>query len=103
MSTTSPQHARVPEHLSDKNIRQALEDLDTKIKTLRNRAHATTAGAPHTYHEHIAALEVKRNKLAEKLGPEPAHDAKPSDQDHGTWSEIWHGIENLRNDLRNII
>jgi hypothetical protein len=102
-SIPSPEHVRVPQHLSDNDIRQALDDLDSKIKTLRNRAHATTEGAPHTYHEHIAMLEAKRNKLAEQLGPAPAADAKPTDRDHSTWSEIWHGIENLRNDLRNII
>jgi hypothetical protein len=104
MSTIpSPEHVRVPQHLSDQDLRHSLEDLDGKIKTLRNRAHATTEGAPHTYHEHIAMLEAKRNKLAEQLGPAPAADTKPTDQDQSTWNEIWHGIENLRNDLRNII
>jgi hypothetical protein len=99
----APEHVRVPQHLSDKDLRQSLEDLDGKIKTLRNRAHATTEGANHTYHEHIAMLEAKRNKLAERLGPTPADDAQPNSQDQSTWSEIWHGIENLRNDLRNIL
>ncbi|MBC8084779.1 MAG: hypothetical protein H7Z21_16390 [Hymenobacter sp.] len=98
-----PQNARVPRHLSHNEIHQALEELDKKIRTLRNRAHATTAGAAHTYHEHIATLEVKRGKLAERLGPAPAPDAQPTSQDQNTWGEIWHGIENLRNDLRNIL
>jgi len=100
-TTPSPEHMRVPENLSDNELRQALEELDHKIKTLRNRAHATTAGAPHTYHEHADALEVKRSKLAERLGP-TASNTQPNDHDRSTWSEIWHGIENLRNDLRNI-
>ncbi|QIX62830.1 hypothetical protein FY528_08170 [Hymenobacter lutimineralis] len=104
--TPSPQHVRVPENLSDAHLRQALTELDEKIKTLRNRAHTTTANSPHTYHEHIAALEVKRAGLLERLGPAaadaPAKDSA-SPTDRSTWEEIWQGIENLRNDLRNII
>ncbi|WP_303310938.1 hypothetical protein [Hymenobacter sp. BT730] len=102
----SPDHMRVPENLSDADLRQALEELDSKIQTLRNRAHATTANSPHTYHEHIAALEVKRAKLAERLGPAPATSTTSSatnDTDRSTWDEIWRGIENLRDDLRHII
>ena len=102
-STPSPERARIPQHLSDDKLRAALEELDHKIVTLRNRAHATTAGAPHTYHEHIATLEVKRAKLTERLGPAPASGTPASPADPGTWNEIWHGIENLRNDLRNIL
>lgn len=104
MSTPpSPQHVRVPNHLSDASLRQALDELDGKIKTLRNRTHATAAGAPHTYHEHIAALETKRQLLLDRLGPSPAADKPDDTQDRSTWDEIWRGIENLRNDLRNII
>ncbi len=100
----SPHHVRVPNHLSDASLRQALDELDGKIKTLRNRSHATAAGAPHTYHEHIAALEAKRQLLLDRLGPAPAATDKPTDtQDRSTWDEIWRGIENLRDDLRNII
>lgn len=103
----APNHMRVPEHLSEAALHQALEELNSKIKTLRNRAHATTATSQHTYHQHIAALEVKRAKLAERLGPsaaagsQPAPPANPADRT--TWDEIWQGIENLRDDLRNII
>lgn len=103
----SPNHMRVPENLSDADLRQALEELDSKIKTLRNRAHATTANSPHTYHEHIAALEVKRAKLVAQLGPAPAasstSSATSNDTDRSAWDEIWRGIENLREDLRHII
>lgn len=107
MSTLpSPDHVRPPQNLSDASLRQALTELESKIRTLRNRAHATTAGAPHTYHEHIASLEAKRHKLQERLGAAPAaaSAANPAPtEDRSAWDEIWRGIENLREDLRNII
>ncbi|MBC6698165.1 sll1863 family stress response protein [Hymenobacter puniceus] len=107
MSTLpSPDHVRPPQNLSDASLRQALTELESKIQTLRNRAHATTAGASHTYHEHIASLEAKRQKLQERLGTAPASSAEAhstSDTDRSAWDEIWLGIENLRQDLRNII
>lgn len=107
MSTLpSPEHVRPPQNLSDASLRQALTELESKIQTLRNRAHATTAGAPHTYHEHIASLEAKRHKLQERLGTAPANSeaaASATDTDRSAWDEIWQGIENLRQDLRNII
>lgn len=104
MSTTpSPEHVRVPEHLSPEALRQALSELDAKIQTLHNRAQATTAASHHTYHEHAALLEAKRAKLAARLGDAPAPQTPPSDSDRSTWDEVWQGIENLRNDLRNII
>ena len=105
MSTLpSPDHVRPPQNLSDASLRQALTELESKIQTLRNRAHATTAGAPHTYHEHIASLEAKRHKLQERLGTAPATtEAHAADSDRSAWDEIWQGIENLRQDLRNII
>jgi len=104
--TPHPENVRVPQHLSDADLRQALEELDTKIKTLRNRAQATTAGSHATYHEHAAALEAKRTKLVAQLGPAPAHgqstDAMPT-QNKSLWEEIARGIENLRADLRDIV
>jgi hypothetical protein len=107
MSTLpSPEHVRPPQNLSDASLRQALTELESKIQTLRNRAHATTAGAPHTYHEHIASLEAKRHKLQERLGTAPTTPeghAAASSSDRSAWDEIWQGIENLRQDLRNII
>ncbi|TGE08300.1 sll1863 family stress response protein [Hymenobacter fodinae] len=102
-ATPSPEHVRVPTHLSATELHQALEELDAKIRTLQNRAHATTANSQHTYHEHIAALETKRAGLAAQLKDAPAAQTPPSDSDRSTWDEIWRGIENLRNDLRNII
>jgi hypothetical protein len=97
----NPEHVRMPQHLNAESLRLALDELDGKIKTLRNRAHATTATSQHTYHEHIASLEAKRAKLAEKLGPRPAPGAE--DAPHSAWEEIMRGIDNLRDDLRNII
>ncbi|TGE25284.1 hypothetical protein E5K00_08865 [Hymenobacter aquaticus] len=98
--TPHPENMRVPQHLSEAELHQALDELDAKIKTLRNRAHATAVGSENTYHEHIAALEVKRAKLAELVGPagRPAPDRPTS-----TWDEIRRGIDTLREDLRNII
>jgi peptidoglycan hydrolase CwlO-like protein len=102
-ATPSPEHVRVPTHLSAAELHQALDELDAKIRTLQNRAHATTAHSQHTYHEHIAALETKRDKLAAQMKNAPAAQTPPSDSDRSTWAEVWRGIENLRNDLRNII
>lgn len=99
---------RAPAHLTAEDLRQALTELDAKIQTLRNRAHATAANSQNTYHQHADALEAKRARLVERLGPDAATPATPSEpagaeQDRSTWDEIWHGIENLRQDLRNII
>ncbi|SHK86474.1 sll1863 family stress response protein [Hymenobacter psychrotolerans] len=101
----SPENVRPPQNLSDASLRQALDELDSKIRTLQNRAHATTAGATHTYHEHIASLEAKRHKLQERLGLARENNTATAanDSERSTWDEIWRGIENLREDLRNII
>ncbi len=85
-------------HLSAANLRRALDELDAKIHTLRQRAHATAAGSPATYGAHADALEAKRARLAAQLGPGPDGAAEP-----GAWSSIWRGIEGLREDLRNIL
>lgn len=102
MATTPiPDHMRVPANLSAEALRQALTELDTKIQTLHNRANATTAGSSATYQQHAEALEAKRARLAERLQQvQPATTAAPG---HTAWDEIWQGIENLRQDLRNII
>lgn len=104
-TTPSPENMRVPDHLTSDDLRQALTELDAKIQTLRNRAHATAANSHNTYHQHADALEAKRARLAERLGPNaPATSSTAApDQDRSTWDEIWRGIENLRQDLRNII
>ena len=102
--TPQSENVRVPQHLSDADLRQALEELDAKIKTLHNRAQATTAGSHATYHEHAAALEAKRAKLVAQLGPTPTEPTAPaSSQNKSLWEEIAKGIENLRNDLRDIV
>ncbi|WP_133273580.1 sll1863 family stress response protein [Hymenobacter radiodurans] len=97
--TPKPENMRVPNHLSDAELQQALEELDSKIKTLQNRAHATTANSHHTYHEHVAALEVKRAKLTEML----SRDTDSTKREPSTWDEIRRGIDTLRDDLRNLI
>lgn len=104
--TPHPENVRVPRHLSDAALRQALEELDTKIKTLHNRAQATTAGSHATYHEHAAALEAKRARLVAQLGPPPAQGQptpNTAGQPNSLWEEIARGIENLRSDLRDIV
>lgn len=84
-------------HLSDADLRQALDELDAKIHTLRQRAHATAAGSPATYQAHADALDAKRARLAAQLtehtdAPEP-----------GAWASIWRSVEGLREDLRNLL
>ncbi|KUG09815.1 DUF4164 family protein [Solirubrum puertoriconensis] len=97
--TPNPDHMRAPNHLSENELRQALDELDTKIKTLHARANATTANSPHHYHEHIAALEVKRSKLAEQLGTS----GRDAGQQGSVWTEIKRGIDTLRDDISKLI
>ncbi|MCA8829374.1 hypothetical protein [Hymenobacter pini] len=108
-TTPTPDHMRAPANLSAENLHQALTELDGKIKTLHNRANATTAGSQATYQQHAVALEAKRARLLERLhqtNHTPAA-ASATDADHsqpaGPLDEIWRGIETLRQDLRNII
>jgi len=98
-STPPPAHQRAP-RLTESELHQALDELDAKIKTLHNRAHATAAGSPNTYEQHAAALEAKRALLAQQLGQSPT----PTDgSEPGVWSQIKRGIDGLREDLRNIL
>ena len=97
-STPAPENQRPP-HLTGDDLRQALEELDAKIQTLRNRAHATAAGSPATYLEHANSLEAKRARLAEQLQSAPATEAT----EPGVWSQIRHGIGLLRDDLKNFL
>ena len=90
--------APVP-HLSATDLRQALDELDAKIHTLRQRAHATAAGSPATYQAHANTLEAKRARLAAQLGDH----TDSGSADPGAWVSIWRGIEALREDLRNIL
>ena len=98
-SSSSSDSARTPQ-LSETLLRQALDELDAKIKTLHNRAHATVAGSPNTYEAHATALEAKRAQLAEQLAqaPTPATGPAPS-----VWSQIQRGIETLRHDVRELL
>jgi hypothetical protein len=98
--TPNPDHMRAPSHLSEKELRQALDELDSKIKMLNARANATTANSPHHYHEHVAALEVKRSQLASQLG---SPEARGADGQGGVWTEIKRGIDTLRDDISKLI
>jgi hypothetical protein len=102
MPTTTPTASDAPRdpRLSESALRHALEELDAKIRTLHNRAHATAAGSPNTYETHAAALEAKRARLAEQLGqaPAPADGSEPS-----AWDQIRRGIEHLRDDVKNLL
>jgi hypothetical protein len=91
-----PENVRAPEHLSPKEIRKSLEELDGKIKILQGRAHATASDSNHTYHEHIAALEKKRALIASKM------DQSKDDPNTSTWTDIKTSIENLTNDIKKI-
>lgn len=110
-TTPTPDHMRVPANLSAEALQQALTELDTKIRTLHNRANATTAGSSATYQQHAEALEAKRARLVERLHTTPGPASTPPDtaapyapkQHESTWDEVWRGIETLRQDLRNII
>lgn len=82
---------RAPNHLSREEVQKSLEELDNKIKVLKGRANATTADSNNTYHEHIAALEKKRELIAQKMG-----DNEP---DSSTWQDLRNGIDKLRNDV----
>ncbi|AMJ65109.1 hypothetical protein [Hymenobacter sp. PAMC 26628] len=90
--------APVP-HLSAADLRRALDELDAKIHTLRQRAYATAAGSPATYQAHADALEAKRARLATQL----TEHASAGAAEPGAWASIWRGIEALREDLRNIL
>ena len=100
MSSTPPPDAQRPPQLSEHSLRQALAELDTKIQTLHNRAHATAAGSTNTYEAHAEALEAKRARLAEQL----VHAPTPADgSEHNVWNQIRRGIDGLREDLRKIL
>ncbi|WP_242928583.1 hypothetical protein [Pontibacter vulgaris] len=89
-----PENMRAPDNLSRAEIQKSLEELDSKIKTLRAKVNATAADSNHTYHEHIAALEAKRHLIANKLG-----DAEDT---HSKWQELKDGLDNLKNDLNKL-
>lgn len=98
-STPTPDHQRAPQ-LSETALRQALDELDAKIKTLRARAQTTAAGSPSTHQQHATSLEAKRSLLVQQLSqaPAPTDGIEPS-----IWGQISTGITMLRDDLRNIL
>lgn len=87
-----PEQMRAPDSLSPNEVRKSLAELDSKIKILQGRANATAADSHHTYHQHIAALEAKKAKIMEKLGPSDDHSLD-------TWKEIRNGIEIIRKEV----
>lgn len=95
----NPDHMRAPHHLSTAELQQALDELDAKIKTLNARANTTAAGAPHHYHEHVAALEVKRRQLGEQLGAAARASTPDDDRSSGVWTDLKRGIDTLREDI----
>ena len=86
--------------LSAANLRLALDELDAKIKTLHNRAHATAAGSANTYEAHATALEAKRARLAAQLSQAgtPAPGTEP-----GPWQQLRQDIENLGHDVQALL
>ena len=84
---------RAPDNLSHAEVKKSLEELDNKIKVLKGRANATTADSNNTYHEHIAALERKRELLSQKMGVQ--------EQTSSTWQDIRNSIDKLKNDVDN--
>ncbi|MFD2245629.1 hypothetical protein [Pontibacter ruber] len=89
-----PEHMRAPNHLTREEIQKSLDELDGKIKILKGRVNATTADSNHTYHEHIAALEAKRELIAQKLGDEEDTQSK--------WTDLREGLDKLKNDITNL-
>ncbi|MEJ8802095.1 hypothetical protein [Pontibacter sp. H249] len=87
----NPEHMRAPNHLTKEEVQKSLDELDSKIKTLRGRVNATTADSNHTYHEHIAALERKRELIAEKLND--------SEDSQSKWQDLKSGLDNLKDDI----
>lgn len=81
---------RAPNHLTREEIQKSLDELDSKIKTLKAKVNATTADSHHTFHEHIAALEQKRGLIANKLGT--------SGEDNSGWQNLQSGLDDLHRD-----
>ena len=86
-----PEHMKAPAHLTRAEIQQSLDELDNKIKVLKGRANATASDSNHTYHEHIAGLERKRELISSKLAT--------ATDNQSTWQELRDGLDSLRNDL----
>lgn len=98
-STPAPDRQRAP-FLSVSELRQALTELDSKIKTLHQRAGATAAGSPATYEQHAASLEAKRAKLAAQLDQAPA--AAP-EAEESVWDPLRRGVAALRDEVQKLL
>ena len=96
---STPVNPRAP-RLSESDLRRALDELEAKIQTLHNRAHATAAGSPNSYQQHADALETKRAQLAEQLDQSlaPADGSEP-----GVWNHIKRGIKTLGDDVKALL
>ncbi|MBD1398665.1 hypothetical protein H9Q13_15945 [Pontibacter sp. JH31] len=86
-----PENMRAPKNLTREEIEKSLDELDHKIKILKGRVNATAADSNHTYHEHIAALEAKRELIAQKLGDQEDTQSK--------WQGLRDGLDNLKKDM----
>jgi len=84
---------RAPNNLSREEIQKSLDELDNKIKTLKARANATAADSHHTYHEHIAGLEKKRELIASKMAN--------AQDNNSTWQDLQNGINGIKKDIEN--
>jgi chromosome segregation ATPase len=89
-----PENMRAPANLSREEIQKSLDELDNKIKTLKGRVNATAADSHHTYHEHIAALEAKRELIAQKLGDKEDTESK--------WQGLKDGLDSIKKDIDNL-
>ncbi|TPE42823.1 sll1863 family stress response protein [Pontibacter mangrovi] len=87
-----PEHMRAPDNLTKGEVQKSLDELDNKIKTLKARVNATAADSNHTYHEHIAGLERKRELITRKMG-----------EQHNNWSDLRNNINSLHNDADNMM
>ncbi|WP_299754528.1 hypothetical protein [uncultured Pontibacter sp.] len=90
-----PENMRAPDHLTKGEVQKSLDELDNKIKTLKGRINATAADSNHTYHEHIAGLERKRELIIQKMG-DPSNE-----QQH--WKDLHNNINDLHSDADNMI
>ncbi|WP_233555468.1 sll1863 family stress response protein [Pontibacter oryzae] len=90
-----PEHMRAPDHLTKGEVQKSLDELDSKIKTLKARVNATTADSNNTYQEHIAGLERKKELILQKMG-DPSNE-----QQH--WNDLHSNINDLHKDADNMI
>jgi archaellum component FlaC len=90
-----PENMRAPAHLNAQEVKKSLEELDSKIKVLQAKLNGTTADSPHTFHEHIAALEAKRALIAQKL-------TQSDTASDNTWADIKKHVEELAESIKKI-